>query len=355
MRAHVASFSLAAVLSLSSAGCVKQMLTNGQISATREASSALDTIGDYELARSAAQNGLVQFEGMHQLAPTNEDALFMLAKGWAGYGYGFLEDELEAAEDAGDDAMADYQRKRARMAYDRAIFYGMSLLTARADGFDQAKKNEQTLTKWLTDHFGSKEDAGNLFWTGYAWMSRVNVMKGDDNEGPAFIAELYVGVAMVERAVAIDPTYEHYSGVVTLAAYHARTAMAELDQSKQLFDTALAKTDGKTLLVPLNYAERYACMKGDAGLYKDMLNRVLAAPDPDPQQRLTNAIAKRRAKRWLGKKRAKDACGIDVTAAAAPAPAPAPAPAAAPAPSPTPAPTPAPAASSAPVTAPHPK
>ena len=30
--------------------------------------------------------------------------------------------------------------------------------------------------------------------------------------------------------MALDPSFEHYSGLVTLGAYHARTAMAELDR-----------------------------------------------------------------------------------------------------------------------------
>ena len=248
------------------------------------------------------------------LAPDNTDALFMLTKGWVGYGFGFIEDEMEAAEDAGDDDLADYQRKRARMAYDRAVFYGLQLLAQRADGFETAKKNELTLAKWLSDNFTSDDDAESLFWTGYGWLARVNLMKGDDTEGPAFVADLYVGVAMLERAVALDPTTEHYSGMLALAAYHARTGMAEMDQAKQMFDTALAKTEGKNLMVQLNYATKYACMKGDGALYQDMINKVLQAPDPDPHQRLTNAIAKRRAKRWLGKRRVKDACGIDLSA-----------------------------------------
>ncbi len=194
MRTPLLTFALAAGLSLGTTGCIKAMLVNGQIEGTRKASAAFDTIGDYELARSAAQAGLVQFEGMHRLAPDNSDALFMLTKGWVGYGFGFVEDEMEAAEDAGDDDLVDYHRKRARMAYDRAAFYGLQLLAQNADGFEQAKKTEQTLVKWLSDNFSSQEDAEDLFWTGYAWMARVNLMKGDDTEGPALIAELYVGV-----------------------------------------------------------------------------------------------------------------------------------------------------------------
>jgi hypothetical protein len=306
---------LVAALAFGAMGCIKQTLVDGQITGTREGSSALDTIGDYELARSATQAGLVQFEGMHVLAPNNTDALFLLTKGWGGYAFGFVEDEKEAAEDAGDDALAEYHRKRARMAYDRAVFFGLDMLGRRASGFVAARKGEQSLAKWLADHYGA-DDVPALFWTGYAWLARADLMKGDEDEGPAFVADLFVGVTMLERAAALDPAYEHYSGLLALAAYHARTAMAELDQSKQLFDTALAKTEGKNLMVPFTYAAKYACVKGDGALYQKMLDAVLMPPDPDPYERLTNAIAKRRARRWLGKKRAKDACGIDLTAPA---------------------------------------
>ncbi len=337
MHLREAAVTSLALLALASApvGCIEKMLTNGEIESTRRASDAFDTIGDYELARSATQAGLVQFEGMHALAPDNDDALFLLVKGWTGYGYGFLEDEMEAAADSGDDDMADYQRKRARMAYDRAVFYGLQALSQKSDGFDQARKSAPAIAKWLADHFTTPGDAEFLFWTGNAWASRVDLMKGDDAEGPGFIAELYVGAAMLERAMALDPAFEHFGSLAALAAYHARTNIAELDDARLLFDTALAKTEWKALIVPFVYATKYACMKGDGVLYRDLLDRVLLAADPDPSQRLTNAIAKRRAKRWLGKRRAKDECGIDLAA-----PPPPRAPSAPPPPPPGPAPRP---------------
>jgi hypothetical protein len=249
--------------------------------------------------------------------------------------------------------MEEYQRKRARMAYDRAVFYGLQLLAQTAEGFDSARKNAGTLSKWLAEKFTDKDDAPNLLWTGVAWLSRADVMKGDEDEGPVFIAEVYVGVSMIERAVALDPSVDHYTGLVALASYHARNGMAEPEEAKKILDTAMAKTDGKALLVPLAYATTYACVKGDSALYQEMLNKVLSAQDPDPYIRLENAIAKRRAKRWAAKRRAKENCGIDIgapppAAASAPAPAPAAAPAAPPPPaSSAAAATPAPAASAA--------
>ncbi len=305
MRTRLLTFAAAAALALSTNGCIKAMLTNGQISATRNASGALDTIGDFEMARSAVGAGLAQFEGMHRLAPDNTDALFLLTKGWTGYGFAIAEDDMEAAQDKGDDDLAAYHKKRARMAYERAVFYGLELLRHEDDGFEKARKNEDTFKKWLDANFDDKDDADNLFWVGYAWLARVNVSKDD----PALVGELFIGVAMIEKSVQLNPEYNHYAGTTALAAYHARTAMSEMDQSAKLFEDALAKTNRKSLVIQVNYATRYACNKGDKALYEKLINEVLTADDPDPQQRFTNMIAKRRARRALQKSRMED-CGF---------------------------------------------
>lgn len=288
-------------------GCIKAALINGQIEGTRQASSAFDTVSDFEVAERAAASGVVQFEGMHRLSPDNTDALFLLVKGWTGYAFGFAEDAMEEAEDAGDRAASEYHKRRAVNAYARAIKYGLELLEHRAKGFDEAKSADPALKEWLKLHFTTPDDAGNLFWTAYAWIGRTNLLK-DDAEA---VANLYVGVAMMERAVEIDPAYNHYSGLVVLASYHARTATAELDEAKKLFDLALEKTENKALLVKFLYATKYACARADNVLYGKLLNEVIHAEDQDEELRLMNAIAWRRAKRWLGEKRTFDACSMD--------------------------------------------
>ncbi len=305
MRAQIVTFALALGISLSSTGCIKAMLTNGQIASTREGSAGMDSVGDYEVARGAISAGLAQFEGMHKLAPNNKDALFLLTKGWVSYGFAFAEDDMEIASLANDDDATDYHKKRARMAYDRAVFYGLELLGHSADGFVDAKKNEDTIKAWLDSNFTDKDDAPNLFWTGYAWLARVNVSKDD----PSMIGELFIGVALLEQAFELMPDYNHYSAEVALGAYHARTAMSEMDVAQKMFDDALAKTERKALVVQLNYASKFACVKGDKPLYEKMLNEVLQSEDPDPAQRLTNTIAKRKAKRALSKAKMDD-CGF---------------------------------------------
>ena len=136
--------SLVASLSVLSTGCIKKMLIEGQIDGTLEASGAFERLGDMEVAKSAAEAGLVQFEGMLQLAPGNSNALFMLAKGWAGYGSGFAEDAMQAAEDAKDDDAAEYHRKRALMAFNDALKYGLELISQSATGLTTRRRTTES-------------------------------------------------------------------------------------------------------------------------------------------------------------------------------------------------------------------
>jgi hypothetical protein len=304
MRSKALTLVFACVLALGSTGCIKKMILNSQIKATRVGAGAADTIGDYELARAAASAGLMQFEGMHRLAPDNRDALFLLMRGWAGYGYAFVQGDFEVAAIAGDDDLAEYHRGRARLAFDRSIAYGLELLEKDHEGFKAAKKDADTIKAWVNEGFDDPEDAEVLFWVGSAWLARVNLFKDE----PEIVAELFVGVALLERSRELDPGYMAYGATSTLGAYHS--SMKNLELGRKLLDEALAKTERKALGVQLNYGSKYACAKGDQALYEKMLNEVISAEDPDPNLRIQNTIAKRRARRALTKAVMID-CGFD--------------------------------------------
>src|SRR5262249_49706397 len=121
------ALALAGALGLLNAGCLKQILLDGQIEATRKASAAVAAFSDYEVARTAAFSGARQFEGMHYLAPQNEDALYVLTRTWTSLTFAFIEDDLEQAEDPEGDgsALYAYHKARAVAGYDRAIHYGL--------------------------------------------------------------------------------------------------------------------------------------------------------------------------------------------------------------------------------------
>lgn len=301
---RLAKLALLVSLGLGTTGCIKSMLLKGQIQGTRQASSAVDTLHDYEVARAAAYAGLAQFEGMHKLAPGNVDALFMLTKGWAGATFAFTEDEWEVQEDMKHKEMAEYHRLRTIAGYERSIAYGIEMFAAMGkEGWADARKSPQSMQKWLKDSFTDKDEAAPLFWVGYAWLAKTNANKED----PDTVADLWVAVALLERSVELDRTYNFASGLTALAAYHARTPLAELDESKKLFDEAMAQTSNKALIQKVNYATRYLCAKADKDGYVKALQEVLDAGDTLPASRLTNVIGKRRARRYLGKARMNDA------------------------------------------------
>ena len=291
------------VVAVATFGCVKTAILNGQIKGTRDGSVAIDTLSDYEVARTIAYAGLGQFEGMHELAPDNEDALFLLTKGWTATTFAFIEDDYEMAVDAEDDTRAEYHRARARAAYDRAIQYGIALLEMRARGFDKAKNNVASMKRYLSQFY--KHDALNLLWVGTAWLGKANIAKDE----PAVVAELHVGEALVERSIELDESLAYGGGRMALGAYHARTAMAELDVSLKHFLRAIELTRGNALLPKFTMAKTYYCMKGDKASYEKTLREIVDASDVLPEQRLQNAIAKRRARRYLSKSRMAS-CGF---------------------------------------------
>jgi hypothetical protein len=290
-------------MAVATSGCIKSMLLDGQIKGTREGSVAIDTMSDFDVARAIAFSGLGQFEGMHELAPKNDDALFLLTKGWTATAFAFIEDDYEIAADADDEPRAEYHRARARAAYDRAIQYGIALLEMHASGFDKAKTNLASI-KAYTARF-NKSDALNLLWVGQAWLAKANMAKDD----PAVVAELHVGEALVERSVELDETLAYGAGHTALGAYHARSTMAELDASYKHFTRAIELTKGKALLPKFTMAKSYFCMKGDKASYEKTLKEIVDAYDSLPEQRLQNTIAKRRARRYLGKSR-MTSCGF---------------------------------------------
>ncbi len=289
-----------AVLLLTSSACLDRMILDGTVKSTRDASSAFDTLSDLEVARIGAASSLVQLEGMQKLAPDNEDALYLLTQSWAGYAGAFIEDEWEQAVDREDDEGEAAQAKRARDAYERAIRFGTVLLEQKKPGFVAAQKNADTIKAYM-NQYTAKADAEPLLWLGAAWLSRGSVASEDS----AVVAELYVGVALLERAVALDEGVGYATGLAALGAYHARAPDAELDEAKKLFERALSLTNRGALTVQLLYAQSWACNAHDKTAYGKLLAEVVEAGDVMPSQRLENVVAKRKAKRYLAPPRLK--------------------------------------------------
>jgi hypothetical protein len=297
-------FLLCALVVVSASACLDRMILDGTLKSTRDAASAFDTLPDLEVAKLGAASSLVQVEGMQKLAPDNEDGLFLLLQGWTAYAGAFIEDDWEQAYDRGDDEAEEAAANRARLAYERAIGFGTVLLERHHPGFAKAIRNIDTMKAWLAPF--DKSEAEMLLWMGAAWMSRVGVAA----ERADLVAELFVGEALLTRSVELDDSLDYSLGLCALGAYHARAPDAELAAAKELFEKALAKTARKALTVQVMYAQAWACNAHDKPLYVKLLEEALSAgEDVLPEQRLENALARRKAKRYLGAPRLKR-CGF---------------------------------------------
>jgi hypothetical protein len=311
-RLQQGALALVFAASLAQTGCIKKMLTKGQIESTRTASAAFQGTADFETAKYASSAGLAQFEGMHYLAPDDDNAYYLVIKGWASQAFAFIEDDLELALLAGDDEMVEYHRARAKSAYTRAVNYGLEWMEKKHAGVnDMIKQGSEKAAADYFAQFDDTSDADFLFWTGQAWMSRVNVDKADIGA----IGQIFIGKAMIERSIALKTDVERGSAHVILASYYARTGYNTIGEesfakAKAEFDKAAELNGGKVLLGKVQMARTYACrMKDDSPgrkasfqMYMQLMNEVLAAEDPLPEARLTNAIAKRKARRYASKK-----------------------------------------------------
>jgi tetratricopeptide (TPR) repeat protein len=299
---------LLSAVTLTQSACITKTLVMGQVKSSRKAAPAVNEIADYEIARTALQNSLATLEGMNHLVPEEELIYMQLTRSWVTYGFVFAQDDMESAEEGSHSF--DVAKARTLFAYERAVTYGLKRLAMENDGFSAARKNEKTLVAWLGEHFDDKEDAELMFWFGYSWLARVSVMR----DKPEAVAELWVGVKFLEHSLKLDPDYNESNAITALAAYHARASMAELDEAKTLFEQSLAKNKRMNLLSQVNYATRYACLKGDRELYDRLLAEVVAFDiSLAPRLALPNTVAKRRAHRAL-QREALAACGFDPTA-----------------------------------------
>lgn len=279
-------------------GCnMNAFAANGLVRITERAAPAVQQHWDWQFAKEAVPSGIARLEGAFQVVPDNEDLLLQLVRGYAAYGYGFVEDDMEQAEVDGDWDRAERLRRRAQLLYQRAIMFAKRLFRLRDDGFDQAfGEGPEAFGAWVRRTFDEPEDVPVLFWSGYAWG--LSVRSGD----PSALVDLPYARALIERAVELDETYFHYAGVTFIAAIESsipESVGGNPERGRELFERVLELTDRKALTVQLNFARTWAVNNNDRELYVSLLHEVMEAGDTLPEARLANKIARRRAARSL--------------------------------------------------------
>lgn len=288
---------VAALVVVATSGCnVKKFTANTTAKNLEHGSVAMDREADLEFARDAFPASLKTIETFLVSAPDNRSLLLLLARGYNAYAFGFVESDLERAVLDGTEEQVQSLSRRAKIHYLRGREYGFRWLdrpeleAAARSGDLQALDAE--LAKLKPEH------APGLFWTVYGWASAVNLAKDD----PEMMAGLPVIERLMNRVYELDPDYNAGAPYALLGVYHASKPPAlggEPEKAKTYFDEGMASHGKANLLLPYLYARFYAPMVQDRALFDAMVAKVAEADVTiHPELRLTNEIARDRARFW---------------------------------------------------------
>lgn len=251
---------------------------------------------DYELVGKSFPASIIQLEGLLRVVPDNEVIGLSLVAAYIGYGTGWLEDRVEVADIEDDWEEADHLRRRALVMYTRSWELSKHFLRNRDAGFDDALKGGvDSLQAWVDTVFVEKDDAAILLWAGASLGARINMGMEDMDT----VADLPLAKVILNRSVELDPDFMFMIGKMTMGVLAASEFPPDMDSAKLILDDVLEKTERRNLMVQTSMARYYAVNIGDHKLFRELLQEVIDAGDVLPEARLSNAIARRRAARYL--------------------------------------------------------
>jgi len=276
-------------------GCsIKRFAVNQVGNALASGGSTFTSDDDPDLVADAIPFGLKMYEGLLAESPRHAGLLLAAAQGFTEYSYAFVDSRIAEAKEE-NLGRANALRDRARRLYLRAWRYGMRGLEARHRGFGAALDNDAATALARAD----KKDVPMLYWTAAARGLAISLSK----DNPELIAELPLVEMLVERVAQLDEGFENGAVPEFLITFEAARTDLSAEEQRQLmrrhFERALALSQGKRAGTYVSYAENACLPAQNAAEFKSMLEKALAIdPDGDPEHRLANLVAQRRA-RWL--------------------------------------------------------
>ena len=234
---------------------------------------------DPETVRAAAPAFLLLVESLIAESPDDPRLLATGAELAASYG-ALLEDPDRRARLA--DRAYDYAR-RALCAEQAAVcaaldgpFENFSTAVAKVGpaGLDNLYVFATAWATWLEFHGGDMDALANL----PKLELLFDHILSQDPGFRAGRAHLYAGALAILRPAALG---------------------GQPDKARGHFEEALRLSDGKDLMVQVEYARRYARQAQDQPLHDRLLNQVLTTDPDSPGLTLTNLLAQEEAKRLL--------------------------------------------------------
>lgn len=263
-----------------SCGVVNTVAVNATTNIVDYGLEAIFEESDLDFAEKAIPGNLTLLEALYRAKEKDDDHLaLLLTQGYTGYTLGFVE---------------DVDIERAKVLYARARDYGLKSLKKNKQ-FAQAFDQDQAAFKKSLEQF-SKNDVPMIFWTANAWGNLVNVSISD----PSVLGDLPKVNAMMEFVLKNDETFFYGSAHLYFAAILATTPKnlgGKPDSARYHFEKCFEIGKNKFILPHLYMAKSYCVQMQDKALFEKLLTTIdETSLDVLPEQRLVNAIAKRKAK-----------------------------------------------------------
>jgi len=257
--------------------------------------SIYETDDDIELIVDALPFGLKFMESLLAESPEHVGLLKTLSKGFFLYSYADVDFEAILTEERDlDEARA--MKNRARKLYLRGLGYCMRGLEKNYPGFKEQLFLDPEKAADRINPKKKDRDLPFLYWCGATLGSAISVSRDD----AAFIARLPEVEALIERGLELDETWKYgafHSVKIQLAS--AGVGGPDEEQIRKHYDRALELSEGQDAGIYVALAEAVSINNQDGPEFRSLMDRALSVDlDKNPQNRLANSIAQRKAQ-WL--------------------------------------------------------
>jgi hypothetical protein len=282
-----------------------QFAASSTVGVMRRAAPSASRYRDPDLAEAAIPASMGQMEGLLELIPGDMVLRSLMGRSYVSFGYAFMEEHMEVAEQSGTEEEIEHWRNRATLAYIRAREVTIGGLDQRypQDGGLVATQHTglEAFQAHLNLYTNVETDVPLLMFATYAWARYIGLHRDDMNA----IADLPYVTAMADRVLALDPEYLDHAPLALHAGLigSAPQALGGRPQDARIeLERVIELSHRQNLLYLMTEAQIVAIALQDRALYRSLLEEIIAFDvDSVPDQRLANTVAQRRARRWLGR------------------------------------------------------
>jgi predicted anti-sigma-YlaC factor YlaD len=275
------------------AGCLKQIALGSVADSLSASGKGYARDDDPELVRDSIPVIIKLMEQIHEALPKHQALAVALTRTTTSYGVAFIAEDADRMEEK-DVQAAKVLRARAKRMFLRARGYGLDSIELAMPGSKAILLgSERDKRKQLLER-ARKEDVPTMYWLAAAWGSAIANAKDDMQ----LVGDLPVVADLMKRALALDESWDEGSIHEFFITYDASQGDGKA-AAKKHFERALELSHNKKLSPYVSYAEAVCVDAQDKKEFVRLLGKVLAFDvDSDPDHRLVNILAQRRAQ-WL--------------------------------------------------------